>query len=114
MTSQAVHTDVGNQMVGAKVNGKPAPVSQTVANADVIEIRRYEGAPSKFQIASHMVSPLCCALRASPARQLASLPWLSLQDPRCLQHLESDLPCSDAASREVMPLGYLQTVGKCF
>ncbi|KAK9788004.1 hypothetical protein WJX73_010672 [Symbiochloris irregularis] len=49
-----VHTDVGNQMVGAKVNGKPAPVSQTVANADVIEIRRYEGAPSRFQIASHM------------------------------------------------------------
>ena len=50
-----VHTDVGNQMVGAKVNGKPAPVSQTVANADVIEIRRHEGGPTRLQIASHQV-----------------------------------------------------------
>lgn len=60
-----VHTDVGNQMVGAKVNGKPAPVSQTVANADVIEIRRHEGPPTKFQIASHEVR-LSSAVRASP------------------------------------------------
>ena len=33
-----VHTDVGNQMIGARVNGAPAPPSRPLANADVVDV----------------------------------------------------------------------------
>ncbi len=34
----AVHTDIGHQVVGAKVNGKLAPLSQRLNNGDVVEL----------------------------------------------------------------------------
>ncbi len=36
----AVHTDVGNSAVGAKVNGKPTPLVAALANGDEVEILR--------------------------------------------------------------------------
>lgn len=41
-----IHTDVGNRMVAAKVNGSLAAPSQTLSNAEVVEIITYHGPPS--------------------------------------------------------------------
>ena len=58
-----VHTDVGNQMVGAKVNSKLVAPERPLANAEVVEILTYNGAPTKLTVARHYVSlapfPLC-------------------------------------------------------
>lgn len=51
-----VHTDVGNQMVGAKVNGKAVHAGHALANAEVVEVLTYDGRPSKGSIARHQVS----------------------------------------------------------
>ncbi len=39
----AVHTDLGNQSVGAKVNGRHVPLRTQLANGDVVEILKSEG-----------------------------------------------------------------------
>ena len=51
-----VHTDVGNQMFGAKVNGKAVHAGHALANAEVVEVLTYDGRPSKGSIARHQVS----------------------------------------------------------
>ncbi|MFZ0037481.1 MAG: bifunctional (p)ppGpp synthetase/guanosine-3',5'-bis(diphosphate) 3'-pyrophosphohydrolase [Candidatus Acidiferrales bacterium] len=44
----AIHTEVGNQCVGAKVNGQIVPLRHALANGDVIEILTQKGhAPSR-------------------------------------------------------------------
>ncbi|CAL5224551.1 g7251 [Coccomyxa viridis] len=48
-----VHTDVGNQMFGAKVNGKAVHAGHALANAEVVEVLTYDGRPSKGSIARH-------------------------------------------------------------
>ncbi len=53
-----VHTDVGNQMVGAKVNGKAVHAGHALANAEVVEVLTYNGRPSKGSIARHQVSAI--------------------------------------------------------
>lgn len=40
----AVHTDVGNSAVGAKINGRMAPLLHELANGDEVEISRSDGA----------------------------------------------------------------------
>ncbi len=40
----AVHTDVGNSAVGAKVNGRMSPLLHELANGDEVEIARSDGA----------------------------------------------------------------------
>jgi GTP pyrophosphokinase len=40
----AVHTDVGNTAVGAKINGRMAPLLHELANGDEVEISRSDGA----------------------------------------------------------------------
>ncbi|MEH3119190.1 MAG: bifunctional (p)ppGpp synthetase/guanosine-3',5'-bis(diphosphate) 3'-pyrophosphohydrolase [Methylorubrum populi] len=40
----AVHTDVGNTAVGAKINGRLAPLLHELANGDEVEIARSDGA----------------------------------------------------------------------
>ena len=50
-----VHTEVGNQMVSARVNGKPCSVAHVLSDADVVEIRRYEGPATTCQILTHQV-----------------------------------------------------------
>ena len=54
-----VHTEVGNQMVSARVNGKPASVAHVLGDADVVEIRCYQGPPTPCQILTHQVRDLC-------------------------------------------------------
>jgi len=41
-----IHTDVGNRMVGAKVNGVIVPPAHVLRNAEVVDIVTYDGAPS--------------------------------------------------------------------
>lgn len=50
-----VHTDVGNQMFGAKVNGKVVHAGHALANAEVVEVLTYDGRPSKGSIERHQV-----------------------------------------------------------
>ncbi|BBN13875.1 GTP pyrophosphokinase [Marchantia polymorpha subsp. ruderalis] len=42
-----IHTDVGNNMVAAKVNGNIVSPTHTLANAEVVEIVTYEGVSQK-------------------------------------------------------------------
>ena len=53
--SYHVHTEVGNQMVSARVNGKPASVSHVLNDADIVEVRRYQGPVTPVQIVTHQV-----------------------------------------------------------
>ncbi|VAV98746.1 Guanosine-3',5'-bis(diphosphate) 3'-pyrophosphohydrolase / GTP pyrophosphokinase, (p)ppGpp synthetase II [hydrothermal vent metagenome] len=39
----AVHTDLGNQAVGAKVNGRHVPLRTQLANGDVVEVLKSDG-----------------------------------------------------------------------
>ena len=50
-----VHTDVGNQMFGAKVNGKAVHAGHALANAEVVEVLTYDGVPTPGSIARHQV-----------------------------------------------------------
>ena len=56
-----VHTDVGNQMFGAKVNGKAVHAGHALANAEVVEVLTYDGLPTPGSIARHQVRN--CAFR---------------------------------------------------
>src|SRR5207248_5214383 len=54
----AIHTDVGHQCVGARVNGKMAPLRTHLRNGDIVEIVRASGhKPSRdwlnFVVTSH-------------------------------------------------------------
>lgn len=51
-----VHTDVGNQMVGAKVNGKLVNPEHLVQNAEVIEVLTYNGPATALAVSRHFVS----------------------------------------------------------
>ena len=51
-----VHTAVGNQMIGARVNDKMVAPSHVLVNADVVEILTYNAKPSPQHIARHRVS----------------------------------------------------------
>ena len=48
-----IHTDVGNTMVAAKVNGKIVPVDHELANAEVIEVITYKGPTNATVIKRH-------------------------------------------------------------
>lgn len=50
-----VHTDVGNHMIGAKVNGKYVMASHQLANAEIIDILTYDGPLTKNLVARHQV-----------------------------------------------------------
>ena len=52
-----VHTDVGNHMVGAKVNGKLVDPDHILGNAEVVEILTYDGQPTRLAVSRHFVSP---------------------------------------------------------
>lgn len=51
-----VHTDVGNQMVGVKVNGKLVDPDHLLQNAEVVEILTYNGPPTTVSVTRHHVS----------------------------------------------------------
>ena len=58
-----VHTDVGNQMVGVKVNGKLVDPDHLLQNAEVVEILTYNGPPTTVSVTRHHVSaPIYCSV----------------------------------------------------
>ncbi len=56
-----VHTDVGNRMKGAKVNGKLVPNNHELQNAEVVEIVTYGTEITAQDVLRHMV----CAVEHS-------------------------------------------------
>lgn len=50
-----VHTDVGNYMIGAKVNGKYVTASHQLANSEIVDILTYDGPVTKNNVARHKV-----------------------------------------------------------
>ena len=52
-----VHTDVGNQMYGAKVNGKMVANNHELQNAEVVEILTYSKEISAQDVLRHQVCP---------------------------------------------------------
>lgn len=48
-----IHTDIGNTMVAAKVNGKVVPVDHELANAEVVEVITYKGPVNATIIKRH-------------------------------------------------------------
>ena len=48
-----VHTDVGNQMIGGRVNGSPAPPHTALNNADVVDVVTQPGPPTRLALAAH-------------------------------------------------------------
>lgn len=54
-----VHTDVGNHMIGAKVNGKYVTASHQLANSEIVDILTYDGPLTKNLVARHQVRMFC-------------------------------------------------------
>ncbi|CAN0885595.1 Putative GTP diphosphokinase RSH1, chloroplastic [Linum grandiflorum] len=48
-----IHTEVGNKMVAAKVNGNPVSPTHVLANAEVVEIIKYDALSSKTAFQRH-------------------------------------------------------------
>ncbi len=74
----AVHTDVGNSAVGAKINGRMVPLLHELANGDEVEISRSDGAspPAAWEslvVTGKARSAIRRATRAAVRRQYAGL-----------------------------------------
>ena len=74
----AVHTDVGNSAVGAKINGRMAPLLHQLANGDEVEIARADGAtpPAAWEslvVTGKARSAIRRATRTAVRRQYAGL-----------------------------------------
>jgi GTP diphosphokinase / guanosine-3',5'-bis(diphosphate) 3'-diphosphatase len=52
----AIHTDIGNQCVGARVNGKMVPLRQRLKNGDIVEIVTQLGHKPSRDWMSHVVT----------------------------------------------------------
>ncbi len=74
----AVHTDVGNTAVGAKINGRMVPLLHELSNGDEVEISRSDGAspPAAWEslvVTGKARSAIRRATRAAVRRQYAGL-----------------------------------------
>ncbi|KQO67160.1 MULTISPECIES: bifunctional (p)ppGpp synthetase/guanosine-3',5'-bis(diphosphate) 3'-pyrophosphohydrolase [unclassified Methylobacterium] len=74
----AVHTDVGNSAVGAKINGRMAPLLHELVNGDEVEIARSDGAspPAAWEslvVTGKARSAIRRATRSAVRRQYAGL-----------------------------------------
>ena len=65
-----IHTDVGNTMVTAKVNGKIVAADHELANAEVVEVITYKGPPNPTVIKRHQ-RWLACAKTKTARIKLA-------------------------------------------
>ena len=79
-----VHTDVGNHMIGAKVNGKYVTASHQLANSEIVDILTYDGPLTKNLVARHQVCVclvafcLCLSYHCSVSiHDLRTLRWHS-------------------------------------
>lgn len=50
-----VHTDIGNQMIGAKINGKYVTANHQLANSEIVDILTYAGPLTRNVVARHQV-----------------------------------------------------------
>ena len=74
----AVHTDVGNTAVGAKINGRMSPLLHELANGDEVEIARSDGAspPAAWEslvVTGKARAAIRRATRSAVRRQYAGL-----------------------------------------
>ncbi|WP_336485576.1 RelA/SpoT family protein [Methylobacterium nigriterrae] len=74
----AVHTDVGNTAVGAKINGRMAPLLHELSNGDEVEIARSDGAspPAAWEslvVTGKARAAIRRATRSAVRRQYAGL-----------------------------------------
>ena len=74
----AVHTDIGNSAVGAKINGRMAPLLHELANGDEVEIARSDGQspPAAWEslvVTGKARSAIRRATRSAVRRQYAGL-----------------------------------------
>jgi (p)ppGpp synthase/HD superfamily hydrolase len=65
-----IHTDIGNTMIAAKVNGKVVPVHYELANAEVVEVITYKGPVNATMIKRH-AQWLECAKTKSARHKIA-------------------------------------------
>ena len=65
-----IHTDIGNTMIAAKVNGKVVPVHHELANAEVVEVITYKG-PVNATIIKRHAQWLECARTKSARHKIA-------------------------------------------
>ena len=76
-----VHTDIGNHMIGAKVNGKYVMASHQLANAEIVDILTYDGPLTRNLVARHQV---CCKMLWSSVQITVALPRpLAFPPPLC-------------------------------
>lgn len=69
-----VHTDVGNQMVAAKVNGKVVSPSHVLSNVEVVQIVSYKRRVTNGDIIRHKVLQPCHALLQIPMTTFCKQP----------------------------------------
>ena len=83
-----VHTDVGNTMKGAKVNGKLVPNNHELQNAEVVEIVTYGTETTAQDVLRHMVRasawPRCPEMWPCSAKLDSRVSRLCVGEP---QHL---------------------------
>ena len=72
-----VHTDIGNHMIGAKVNGKYVMASHQLANAEIVDILTYDGPLTRNLVARHQVcyQMLWSSVQITVALPLPPLPF---------------------------------------
>lgn len=60
-----IHTELGNNMVAAKVNGVVVPPSHTLRNAEVVEIVTYKGPPTAKTLRMHAQWGAFCTTKSA-------------------------------------------------
>ncbi|KAK9817748.1 hypothetical protein WJX72_001567 [[Myrmecia] bisecta] len=104
-----VHTNLGDQMIAAKVNGKVVPSSHRLANAEVVEVLRYDGQPQQKHVKLHK-EWLTFAATKSARHKLAK--FLKdhahlLTDPTSSAPASAGGSAADSAARELDSLRQL-------
>ena len=84
-----VHTDIGNHMIGAKVNGKYVMASHQLANAEIVDILTYDGPLTRNLVARHQV---CHEVLCSNVQTMVPPPFPCLFPPPLCPLLQFAFP----------------------